>query len=90
MVNIDPIIILMFESQTPQCSKHCRAVWTEENLFTSTGINIIYAFIIFLKKTTDNIKFFFTPCRVIKASVDSVKVISRMEGGRGIEGVYRN
>lgn len=46
----------------------------------------------FLKKnkTTDNINFFFTPCRVIKASVDSVKVISRMEGGRGIEGVYRN
>lgn len=62
-------------------------VRTEENLFTSTGINIIYAFIIFLKKnkTTDNIKFFFTPCRVVKASVDSVKVISRMEG----EGVSR-
>lgn len=66
--------------------------WTEENLFTSKGINIIYSFIMFLKKnkTTDNIKFFFTPCRVIKASVDSVKVISRMDGGRGIEGVYRN
>lgn len=66
--------------------------WTEENLFTSKGINIIYSFIMFLNrnKSTNNIKFFFTPCRVIKASVDSVKVISRMEGGRGIEGVYRN
>lgn len=57
--------------------------WTEENLFTSKGINIIYSFIMFLKKnkTTDNIKFFFTPCRIIKASVDSVD-----GGGKGDRG----
>lgn len=42
--------------------------WTEENLFTSKGINIIYSFIMFLKKnkTTDNINFFSHHAELLK------------------------
>lgn len=62
--------------------------WTEENVFTSKGINIIYSFIMFLKKnkTTDNIKVFFHTVQSNKSFCRFCKGYFKDGGGKGDRG----